>query len=303
MKYSLPAFLQGRCTVDVYRNWLLVKAKSLHLRDLKLGRAYAAKGTWTLYREAIHEAVLAGGERDPFTGVALSWELIGTWDDKRAHDIGQEYFREFYLLPSVDHTDPALFEFEICSLLVNSCKNQLSAVEFVALCRKITAHRSEKPGAERSCGGGPIKYEVPPFLQGIVTHKFYSHWLLKKAGRLWEIDKQEKRPFVAQASQGMYKAKLQAAILETGLCDPYTGDALRWDLIGTWDDTKSHDPAMKKEYLLLPTADHTDPDKLDFEICSWLINMCKSHLNREDFLGLCGTVAGKQDTERGKILR
>jgi hypothetical protein len=290
MKYSLPCFLEGRFTLAAYRKWLLVKARSLHLRDLKRGRPYAKEGTWTEYREKIHGAVLAGGERDPFSGAALQWELVSTWDDKKARESGQEYFKRFYLLPTVDHTDPALFDFEICSLLVNSCKNQLTPQQFIGLCRKIVECRAKKTKAKKHYGGGPIKYEVPPFLVGIVTHKVYSRWLLKKAARLWTIDRKEKRPFVSGANQGMYKAKLQAAVLATGLDDPYTGDALRWDLIGTWDPKKGKDEEYKREYLLLPTADHTDPDVLEFEICSWLVNMCKNDLNADEFVGLCKNV-------------
>jgi hypothetical protein len=74
-KYNLPAFLQGRVDVDTYRNWLLVKARSLHSRDLRKKRPYAKPGTWTHYRQAIHEAVVRAGEFDPFTGAALNTPL------------------------------------------------------------------------------------------------------------------------------------------------------------------------------------------------------------------------------------
>jgi hypothetical protein len=33
MKYPLPLFLLDRWGVDIYRKWLLVKAKSLHLNE------------------------------------------------------------------------------------------------------------------------------------------------------------------------------------------------------------------------------------------------------------------------------
>jgi hypothetical protein len=297
-KYNLPQFLQGRVTVDTYRNWLLVKARSLHSRDLKKKRPYAKHGSWTDYRQAIHEAVVRAGEFDPFTGAALQWELISTWDDKSAKDSGQQYIKRFYLLPTVDHTDPATFGFEICSFIVNSAKNRLTPEEFVDLCGKIVRNRShgqdttahDSIPAELKFGPGQVKYVVPPFLKDVVSHKEYSHWLLKKAARLWQIDRQEKRPFVTTASQELYKEKLQAAICAAGLCDPYTGDTLRWDLIGTWDPDMAKDSVLMPHYLLLPTADHTDPAMLDFEICSWLVNMCKSHLSANQFVDLCKTV-------------
>jgi hypothetical protein len=143
-KYNLPQFLQGRVTVDTYRHWLLVKAKSLHSRDLRKKRPYAKPGTWTEYRQAIHEAVVRAGEFDPFTGAALQWELISTWDDKSAKDCGQEYIKKFYLLPTADHTDPSKLDFEICSWLVNMCKTHLSADEFLNLCKTVTDFRVKK---------------------------------------------------------------------------------------------------------------------------------------------------------------
>jgi hypothetical protein len=65
---------------------------------------------------------------------------------------------------------------------------------------------------------------------------------------------------------------------------------LRWDLIATWDPDIAKDSVLMPQYLLLPTADQTDPGKLDFEICSWLVNMCKSHLSADEFVDLCKTV-------------
>jgi len=48
----------------------------------------------------------------------------------------------------------------------------------------------------------------------------------------------------------------------------------------------------EKKYALLPTIDHRDPSmkELDFELCSWMINCCKSNRTPEEFVELCATV-------------
>ena len=88
--------------------------------------------------------------------------------------------------------------------------------------------------------------------------------------------------------------KLDEAVIKTGLYDPYTGNALRWDRIGKWDPGKAKgNPAYKRQFDLLPTADHIDPDarELEFEICSWLSNTAKSFLSPPEFLALCKRIA------------
>ena len=51
---------------------------------------------------------------------------------------------------------------------------------------------------------------------------------------------------------------------------------------------------FEKEFYLLPTVDHRYPDSdtLDLEICSWLINSCKSDQTPDEFVEVCRRVAG-----------
>jgi hypothetical protein len=44
-------------------------------------------------------------------------------------------------MPTVDHIDSELPEFEICSSQSNSCKIDLNPAEFVAFCRRVAAYR------------------------------------------------------------------------------------------------------------------------------------------------------------------
>jgi hypothetical protein len=82
-RYPIPAFLEGRCAPKTYSKWLRVKADCLLRRDKKRGKPYAAAATQGMYAQKIHEAVVQNGGRDPYTGEALAWELIGTWDTSR----------------------------------------------------------------------------------------------------------------------------------------------------------------------------------------------------------------------------
>ena len=76
--------------------------------------------------------------------------------------------------------------------------------------------------------------------------------------------------------------------------DPYTGDELRWDLIGAWDTGSVHDDSgkYKKQFALMPTVDHIDPEAtiLELEICSWQSNDCKTDLNPAEFVAFCEKV-------------
>jgi hypothetical protein len=147
------------------------------------------------------------------------------------------------------------------------------------------------------------KYDLPPFLLGILSVSAYDKWLNCKADSLRTRDIRLKRPFPETCSKAIYKQKIHAAILAGGEKDPYTGDALRWDLVGAWDKTKEAllclPPAragLGKEYFLMPTVDHCDPcaDQLNFEICSWIVNSSKTLMNPQEYVDLCRKVAGNR---------
>ena len=150
------------------------------------------------------------------------------------------------------------------------------------------------------------KYPLPPILNGICDAKAYHKWLACKADALQKRDRRLHRPCAAKCSQAVYKEKIHAAVLDGDGTDPYTGDPLRWDLMGKWDEntnrpvrsgnaTQSYGAAMK-EFFLLPVADHIDPDseELDFEICSWIVNEGKSQQTPEEYVALCEKVAEKR---------
>jgi len=142
IKYHLPEFLQGRITEPMYDKWLNAKANTLRQRDLKNKRAFAVANSKAMYKEKIHAAVVANGQYDPYTKDALQWELISTWDAKKAKNGLDNYRDKFLLMPTVDHVDPEgqTLEFEIVSWLINDCKSGLNPTQFVDLCKKIAAN-------------------------------------------------------------------------------------------------------------------------------------------------------------------
>jgi len=144
------------------------------------------------------------------------------------------------------------------------------------------------------------KYDLPPFLAGILSVSAYDKWLNCKADSLRTRDVKLKRPFPQSCSKAVYKQKIHAAILANGEKDPYTGDTLRWDLVATVDSTAEArlsaglaSDIFDKDFFLLPTVDHCDPyaAELSFEICAWIVNSSKTLLNPQEYVDLCRKVA------------
>jgi hypothetical protein len=144
------------------------------------------------------------------------------------------------------------------------------------------------------------KYPLPLFLEGICTVGAYDKWLNCKADTLRKRDLRIKRPYALKNSKAFYKQEIQRAILKTGTKDPYTGEILRWDLMGKWINypesarlSKFLKGRFSKDFYLLPTVDHADPeaDVLEFEICSWLVNTSKSVMTPGEYVALCRKIA------------
>jgi len=159
--YPLPSFLAGRVTQQQYSLWLEGRTKWLYKRDRKRGKPYAKSlqginsinsgrpstknGIRAFYKSLIHLAVVNCGPNDPYTGEKLSWELIGTWTNTNYEErLPDSYGEKYALMPTVDHRDPDVLEFEICSWKINDAKGDLDPKEFIALCRCVARHSSNK---------------------------------------------------------------------------------------------------------------------------------------------------------------
>jgi hypothetical protein len=135
-----------------------------------------------------------------------------------------------------------------------------------------------------------IKYPLPAFLEGRCVPSVFYKWINIKAETLLLRDQKRGKPYAQTATKATYKEKLYEAVIKSGERDPYTGDLFAWELIGTWDTSKPHPEEYKRQFALMPTADHINPDTLEFEMCSWLVNESKSYLSPDEYVALCQKV-------------
>jgi hypothetical protein len=290
LKYPLPSYLVGQTSQSDYNRWIEGKSETIFESDLLYKRPCALAAPPEIYRQKMHNAVVKRGDRDPYTGDLLRWNQIHTWDNIK--DKGHiNYLKEFSLLPTVDHIDPYALdlEFEICSWLSNGCKSDQTPEEFIAMCKLILQHRGQRQSTP--LGSAKI-YFLPLFLVGICTEEVYIRWLLKRARQLHDRDLAQGRPYGLAGSGASYKAEIHAAVIATGLSDPYTGETMDYKLIGTWDTSVDQPEGYSKQFRLLPSVDHVDPwgTELHMEICSLRINRCKGSLTPDEFINVCRRV-------------
>jgi hypothetical protein len=134
-------------------------------------------------------------------------------------------------------------------------------------------------------------FNLPPFLDGVVTLEAYVRWLQRKAAA--HIRRDRKRGNTSGSVSEYKRAIHQAACLSDGR-DAYTGEHLAWNLISTYNNEESRQGRRnyKAQFALLPTVDHvgdgTGP--ADFKICGWRTNDAKGYLSLEEFVALCARV-------------
>jgi hypothetical protein len=135
------------------------------------------------------------------------------------------------------------------------------------------------------------KYQLPEPLIGQITQQMYERWLARKAAT---HVKRDRRRGNTVALIEAYKIAIHKAVAESGGCDMYTGEKLRWDQISSYDNEKSKlgRRKYKATLSLLPTVDHVT-DGLgvaEFKICAWRTNDAKHDLTYSDFVDLCRRV-------------
>lgn len=144
IKHPLPDCLKGKCEPSRYSRWLLRKATAHARRD---GKRFGKDGrTVGQYREEIHQAVMAGGDRDFYTGEPLDWSLIGRFENAAAKAGRSVYKKKFAMLPTVDHTfdENGQRKFVICSWKVNDAKCDLTLEEFHQICEAVLRYRNRQ---------------------------------------------------------------------------------------------------------------------------------------------------------------
>lgn len=148
--FDAPKFWTSKTVT--YNEWLSKKVAAHFERDNKRN-ILSEEVTRTVYKEAIHSAVLRCQGVDYYTGETLDWNLVGTFNNDEAVKTkvnGGNYKEIFHTLPSVDHNfdneDKAFnakeykshqIRFEICSWRTNDAKNDLDLPRFLALCKAV----------------------------------------------------------------------------------------------------------------------------------------------------------------------
>ena len=140
------------------------------------------------------------------------------------------------------------------------------------------------------------KYEAPYFMKDIKDNEEYKKWLIRKAMSQFKRDKDfyEKHNKKSPYERLDYKEALHFAVINSNGLDYYTGKALDWHLISTWDNDRSTEIGYKKKFNKLPVLEHVNrddlSDKLEFVICGWAVSDAKNDLNINEFLELCQDV-------------
>ena len=132
-------------------------------------------------------------------------------------------------------------------------------------------------------------HPLPSSLEGRVSQEDYGKWLERNARRLFRRDRKGGMPYAVKSTRAEYKTLIHLAVVNGSRFDPYTGEELRWELIGTRraKEMEGLPDRSEEEYSLMPTADHRNPYALDFEVCSLRVNSCKNYLTPEKFVSLC----------------
>jgi hypothetical protein len=148
----------------------------------------------------------------------------------------------------------------------------------------------------------PRKYSMPHFLEGIIEPELYERWLTRKAIAHVRRDRGRER----NCTVAHYKQAIHEAVCSSEGNDAYTGEPLRWNLIGTYknEDSKKGRHGYKAGFALLPTVDHVSSQATEasFRICGWRTNDAKNDLSTEAFIELCEKVlsyAGYEVKRRG----
>jgi hypothetical protein len=135
------------------------------------------------------------------------------------------------------------------------------------------------------------KYQLPRFLEGVITQAHYERWLHRKAMAHVKRDRKRRSEDVTNEQ---YKVAIHRAVEESQGRDAYTDEALDWTLLSTYDNDESKEQRAeyKKKFALLPSVDHVNAQTgiVEFNICGWRTNDAKNDLTYQEFLDLCRKV-------------
>ncbi len=244
-RYLLPPFLVNVCTSEQYKRWLHRKAMAHFKRDSK---RRIKNISCSSYKQAIHQAVLNGGQYDAYTGEPLNWTLISKYDNEDSKAGKREYKKKFGNLPTIDHFDGDYDHptFRICSWRLNDCKNDLKLDEFLEVCRNVLRYQKDK---ERTIIQ-PVEVDniqqLTEFKANVRLFKMSDEWKKETVVDTAAVDKhgnigKSKKIFRSR------KWKDDCLIISLDICDgDYVGDhILLWPL----SDNDANAPGVMNLYL------------------------------------------------------
>lgn len=129
--------------------------------------------------------------------------------------------------------------------------------------------------------------------KGINVSDKFEEWVKRKANSLHCRDRKKaiKRNKTFVYTKYHYVIGICQAIIRKDCgSDFYTGENLRWDLIGRYENEESmqNGKEYKQQFSLMPTVDHIDAEQEpNFVICSWRMNDAKNDLSLTNFKRLC----------------
>ena len=144
----------------------------------------------------------------------------------------------------------------------------------------------------------PKRYTLPDCLQGRIDESTYVRWLRRKAAA--HVKRDRKRCDYEIMGEE-YRLLIHEAVKRSGGLDHYTGEDLRWDLLGTYsnEDSRADRSAYKATLALLPTIDHVPgaDGRYEFVICAWRTNDAKNDLSHDEFIALCRRVIAHHERQ------
>ena len=142
-------------------------------------------------------------------------------------------------------------------------------------------------------------FDLPRFLDGVVTREAYVRWLQRKATAHVKRDRKRGN---RSASVAKYKRAIHEAVCASEGRDAYTNERLEFNLISRYDNVESKRGrrGYKAKFALLPTVDHIGDGRgpADFKICAWRTNDAKGDLTLEEFVALCTRVLAANPPRR-----
>jgi hypothetical protein len=135
------------------------------------------------------------------------------------------------------------------------------------------------------------KYQLPRFLEGVITQAHYERWLHRKA--MAHVKRDRKRGS-EDATNEQYKLAIHRAVENSQGRDAYTNEPLDWTLLSAYDNDESKEQRIgyKKKFALLQSVDHlgSQTGPIEFKICGWRTNDAKNDLTYQEFVDLCRKV-------------